>query len=595
MKKAFCKILLFTIPNVSLARKYPYMEISLGPSILSTALEREGYKVDYYDLNIALNSIWDAEEKFSVEENKILSNLSLVINFIESPMTDSLIYKKAVALLKIVEGSNYDYICLSLERKSKKPFVFNMAICFAIILSSLLKKKYGCPIFLGGSVACYAYGIKKLGKIVKEFKNIPIDAFFVRAKAREFVEFISAFNNNSSIILTDKSLEAIFSDKFNQLLKNKSIKLKKVNKARFTNIKYIYYPPNYSLQNKNELFFDLKSILPKHILVKYPELGEEKPFYIAPFLFSWGCPFRCGFCMTGSYGFSFLSPNKAVDELERIVEKYSVTNFRFYNSQINFSEKYVFSFCNEIKKRNLKIKFSDSGNLFFASKEIFKALKEAGCIKLWFGAETLSPRLQKIYKTRLNNEKIISGLTNSARAGIWNAVDFIINFPYESEKEFKMLIDFIGSNSYVIDCWECHNFMLHQDAKIFHNPEYFGVAISKTDDLIWGYNYDEIKGLKWDEKLVRGKSRLNEFRKEFDYYRNLVFKNDYLLFGFSSTIDEKERIKDIFNSLVSYFQNNSSTKRLVDKNGNLESMDIETYARYIYPESVPSRTYDSKE
>ena len=170
-----------------------------------------------------MNNIRDAEERFSEEENKILTILSQTTNFIESPKTDSLIYKRAKDLLNVINGEKYDYICLSLERKSKEPLVFIKAILFSLILSSLLRKKYNCPIFLGGSVACYAFGVSKLENIMKEFKDTPIDGFFFHAKAREFVEFLKTLNNQLTTIVIDKHTGVIFSYKFKQSLINKSM------------------------------------------------------------------------------------------------------------------------------------------------------------------------------------------------------------------------------------------------------------------------------------------------------------------------------------------------------------------------------------
>ena len=52
-----------------------------------------------------------------------------------------------------------------------------------------------------------------------------------------------------------------------------------------------------------------------------------------------------------------MSPTTLVSHIERIVKKYNVEYFRFYDDLFTVNKKWVMQFCDLLEQRALKVKF----------------------------------------------------------------------------------------------------------------------------------------------------------------------------------------------------------------------------------------------
>ena len=120
------------------------------------------------------------------------------------------------------------------------------------------------------------------------------------------------------------------------------------------------------------------------------------------------------------------------------------TDFKFFNDNLNFKIRFLIEFANEVVRRNMKIRFSDSANLRVGNQEMFNAIAEAGCVKLWYGTETISNRILKEVHKEVKQNQVHNMMQWASAAGIMNFSNFIFNFPHETDEEFMMLYDFIN-------------------------------------------------------------------------------------------------------------------------------------------------------
>ena len=554
------KILLCTTPNTSLFNKKAYMEIGIGASYVAGGLDSFGYKVDYHDFNVALNSIRKKDDLLTDNDKLVLSDIKYLSHYLKRPNKKSTLYVWSNKLAKQVKGKEYNYIGLSLDRKTIRRDVSLFFLHFGIILASLFWKRFRVPIYIGGKHSFSLIKYNYINDLILELEKIPVTGFFLKAGAINFPKFLKRTEGNQTL----SSLDLM---KLGVVMTNK--KRKGINKSStprsegyFKKIKFniegcaetesdINIIPRFDIKNKKFLFFNPHKLFPSSLIKSYPKIDRIKPYYIIPFTFTLGCVNRCAFCRSGCSKHFYATPIKeVVDSIERLIEKHDNRYFRFYNNQINFSKKYVLDFCNELIKRKIKIKFSDSANLRHLSKEVLCALKEAGCIKLWYGAETISPKLLKRFKKDLTFEEIQQGLLDSANAGIWNAVNLIINFPHESEFDFKLNKKFITENKNLIDCFACHIFRLQPNTHMATHPAKYGIKIVKSLDNISGYAFDEIDGLSWQKKIALGKTRIAQIYGEPEYLESLFLSNDYLLFSFSQVIDKRDKLREIMKKYI---------------------------------------------
>lgn len=454
------KVLLLTSPNVSL--QYTDDPVLLaGTTEVLGDLEHFGNQVDYFDLNARLNQM---NKPLSESDKKTL----LDIEFLKDPDYKNPIFKLAKELLLDIKIDEYDEFAISVLRWSAGQNDLNfMILHFAAILSMLLPKKT----FLGGNLIFKSLSEKYIKKIV-ELPNSNIQSFLSGEGRGNFSKFLSDPDQ------------------------------KRTSVVRYPNEVNFDIRPSFNVKNTNDLKLDFDRTFSEEIQEKYQI--KKYDFIIAPFRFSKGCIFQCSFCGT-SRPVHYMDPSKVVDYLEYWHDN-GVVDFRFYNDNINFKQKFLFSFCDEIVKRNLKIFFSDSANLLLGSKDIYSALAEAGCVKLYYGAETFSPRLLNIIRKNNKEEKVREFIHLAHDKNIFVYLNTIVNFPYETEEDFNMTYRFLEDMKHIIDAIDCNIFYIAENSDYSNNPEKYDITISR--DSYFAPTWSENSGLqKWEDIQNRGKIR----------------------------------------------------------------------------------------
>ena len=303
----------------------------------------------------------------------------------------------------------------------------------------------------------------------------------------------------------------------------------------------------------NPVTAKIKDIFPKETYDKYEKLHTIEDITLAPFKFSEGCIFKCAFCPSGLDP-TFLKNDaiQTVDSIERVYDL-GFTDFKFFNDNLNFKIRFLKEFSNEIVKRNIKIRFSDSANLRVGDKEMFDAIAEAGCIKLWYGTETISNRILKEVHKEVGENQVHKMMQWASDAGIMNLSNFIYNFPHESDEEFMMLFNFIKEylGNGLMDAYKLSQFRVLLDTEYEKFPERFRITLRELDEADKMYKFDEVGGLKWEDRLAVGEQRDNKLRSEIISKGNqFVYTNDHLTFGLRKAGYGKAETKKILKELT---------------------------------------------
>lgn len=125
-----------------------------------------------------------------------------------------------------------------------------------------------------------------------------------------------------------------------------------------------------------------------------------------------GCPFKCDFCLWNQVMYSnnkyrMYSPKRVVDEVEYVIKKFGAREIYFDDDDFCANKKHVLEVCGEIKKRNLKLKWSCMGDAMVTDEEMIKAMAEAGCIFMKFGVESGNEKILKNIGKPLKPEKAV--------------------------------------------------------------------------------------------------------------------------------------------------------------------------------------------
>ena len=117
-----------------------------------------------------------------------------------------------------------------------------------------------------------------------------------------------------------------------------------------------------------------------------------------------GCPIGCTFCSCSQMfgkNYTMRSAKRVVDEIEYCIDKYKVNGVRFFDSTFTLNRRHVLEFINELKARQLKISWTCEVRVDTVDMDLLRAMKEAGCYYIDFGAESASDAVLKRIKKRM--------------------------------------------------------------------------------------------------------------------------------------------------------------------------------------------------
>lgn len=158
-----------------------------------------------------------------------------------------------------------------------------------------------------------------------------------------------------------------------------------------------------------------------------------------PMLATRGCPYQCTFCASETmWTQRWLprAPKLVVDEMEKYVQEYGAQDFQFEDLTAIVRSDWVVDFCNEIKRRKLKITWQlPSGTRSEAmTPEISRLIYETGCHEFAYAPESGSIETLKIIKKKVDLEKLYCSAKSALEAGVRVGIFIIIGFPHETWK-----------------------------------------------------------------------------------------------------------------------------------------------------------------
>jgi radical SAM superfamily enzyme YgiQ (UPF0313 family) len=348
----------------------------------------------------------------------------------------------------------------------------------AMVLGKLIKEKYDITIVAGG-------------RIHEEVVKSLLTSRFIDYKLEDEVsllDFCKAFEDDSEInkvrgirFLSHQG-NVVHSDTRNEF----QIITRPIPRPSFDGLPLRLYKPRIPFEFSGEKF--------------------NYKILVLPYIFVRNCPNGCAFCSLGVLPFySAKKPEEVINDLRYLSKKYRTKYFFFINSSINPKRIYTEMLIREFKRNDLHIFWSDSANFHEMTKQLVNKLKEIGAVKLCFGIESASRRvlrfIDKPYFTIRYAEEI---LRKSYEVGIYNELDIICGFPYETTQDIKITLNFIKRNMKYIQDFSLFKFWL--DGKIKKYPERYGIRIrQKENERICRPSsqiaFDEITGLSWEEKV----------------------------------------------------------------------------------------------
>lgn len=494
----------------------------IGVAVISNYLRQKGFAVDQDDLDI---KVWS-------DNNRSDQSQKVNIRYFEQ--------KKYVD--QFIAGGVSPYIELLSERILAKTKHSGFDL-------------FGFSMLWAGNYVDTATTLS-LAKLLKEKYNVPIVSVafsFDHAKNMMdsgFVDYCVIGPGEEALRLLVQALEG--SGSFSGI---KGLVYKKDGKVAYNEGSY----PNLSkFPDFSGLPMDLyRFSVPKHIDTNVDVRGG-KDILVLPYYFSFGCHGNCIFCsQSRSKDFEVKKIDLVVDELKQLTAKYHVNHYYFLNTNVNINYKYAFDLFSAIEKSGLRIFWTDSINFDFLDKALLEKLAANGATRLIYGLESPNPERLRYIQKQLTLKKAVSILKDGHRLGVWNELYLLSGLPFETKEELQNTIEFIKANSECINFIHANKFRLMESELLSHpqkhqikNVRFIATREERFCDY-YSYAFDEIGGLKWEDKVKQSETFFESLNREFRQITipqgfRYTSSNVFLLFYLKSILANKREIEETY-------------------------------------------------
>jgi len=304
-------------------------------------------------------------------------------------------------------------------------------------------------------------------------------------------------------------------------------KPQKVNGISFIKNGMITTPPAPFIDNLDNLPFpDVENLIEnnyKNLTFLYGGEKIELKKKSFTMITSRGCPYNCIFCSTPRFWgrrWRGRSPENILKEIEFLHDNYGVEHIHFADDSFTINQKRTMKLCKMLPK---EITFDCETRVNCVSEELIKAMKKAGCLIIFYGIESGSPKILKNINKMITREQIIKAFKITKEAGIPTKPFLIIGNPGENLKTIKETIDLIKKIK--PDDMYCALLLVYPDTRLYDIAKEKGMM----DDSHWLENKDppvfivenpEIKLRYYQFKVI------SKFLRQSSYY-------DYFKFMFS--------------------------------------------------------------
>lgn len=208
------------------------------------------------------------------------------------------------------------------------------------------------------------------------------------------------------------------------------------------NGKICHNPPRALISDLDSLPFPAWELLP---IDKYKS-DVRKTNRSLPIMTSRGCPFGCIFCYKGVFGTKYRcrSAENVVNELEYLINNFEIKEFAILDDNFTLDQKRATKICELIIERHLAIPWCTPNGIRAspASIELFSKMKQAGCYRIYIGAESGNQKVLDYINKKLTLEEIREAFELAKKVGLETVALFMIGNLPETEDTMNETIKF---------------------------------------------------------------------------------------------------------------------------------------------------------
>jgi radical SAM superfamily enzyme YgiQ (UPF0313 family) len=155
-----------------------------------------------------------------------------------------------------------------------------------------------------------------------------------------------------------------------------------------------------------------------------------------------GCPYACTWCQKGIFGRSYRSRSAAnvAEEMALIKQLYNPDQIRVVDDITGVDRDWVFEWREEVLKHDAAIPFECLSRVNLMDVPLLTALKDIGCRKIYFGAESGSQKVLNAMKKGTKVEQIYRAAEACRQVGIHVYYFMMVGYPGEEMDDLRLSV-----------------------------------------------------------------------------------------------------------------------------------------------------------
>ena len=159
-------------------------------------------------------------------------------------------------------------------------------------------------------------------------------------------------------------------------------------------------------------------------------------------LTSRGCPFRCNWCSKGVYGKAFRArdPQDVAREMRWLIDTYQPERMWIADDLIGVQKPWVTKWRDAVLAADSTIPFECLSRADLLTPEMIDELRQIGCFRIYFGAESGSQRILDAMQKDTKVEDIYAAAKMLKDAGIERGFFMMLGYPPEDDTDIKLTV-----------------------------------------------------------------------------------------------------------------------------------------------------------
>ena len=158
-----------------------------------------------------------------------------------------------------------------------------------------------------------------------------------------------------------------------------------------------------------------------------------------------GCPFHCAWCSSEVFGHTHRqrSVKDVVDEMLMLKQRYQPDIMWISDDVLTINKRWTHDFVREVKARNAQHPYECLSRADLVDREILEGLRETGCFRVWYGAESGSQRVLDSMRKGTTVAQVREAARLTQEAGMQAGFFILLGYPDETTADIRATIDFL--------------------------------------------------------------------------------------------------------------------------------------------------------